>query len=64
MNRKHLLWHVFQYMEACDMDISDMIEACSYNKTMFSDNPQQGEITVAQAMQERYSAYKKSLHND
>jgi hypothetical protein len=51
-------------MEACDMDLSDMVECASYGKTMFSDNPQPGEISVAEALSERIEAYKKAKLND
>ena len=45
------------------MDITEMIEAASYNKTTFSDNPQPGEMTVADALYERIEAYKKAKMN-
>ena len=59
MNNKHLLYHIFEYMEACDMDLSDIVECYSYSKTKFSENPQPGEISVADAIHERIEAYKK-----
>ena len=59
MNRKHLLYHVFQYMEDCGMNLFEMQDRLSYSKTTFSDNPQSGEISVADALHERIEAYKK-----
>jgi hypothetical protein len=47
-------------MEACDMDLSDMVEAYAYNRTKFSENPQPGEISVSDAIHERIEAYKKA----
>jgi hypothetical protein len=47
-------------MEACDMDITDMIESFNHSKTMFSDDPQPGEIAVASALYERHDAYIKA----
>ena len=64
MNSKHLLWHLFRHLEDADIDISDIITSLAMNEAMFSEKPQPGEITVADALHERYEAYKKSRMND
>ena len=60
MNRKHLLWHVFDFLD--EAVIEEMIDQFSDRVTprYFSDTPQSGEITVGAALQERYDAYKKA----
>lgn len=61
MNEKHLLWHIFNYMEP--YAVENMIGCMEGNKASFSKEPQQGEITVATAFKERYEAYKKAKRN-
>ncbi len=63
MNEKHLLWHIFKHLENCDIDINDIVQSFEINEERFSVNPQPGEITVAQAVRERYEAYKKAKVN-
>lgn len=63
MNRRHLLWHVFNHLEECDIDISDIIESLAINNVRFNDPPQPGEMTVAENLRERYDAYKKDRMN-
>lgn len=62
MNRKHLLWHVFNSLEP--YYIRDMIDALEHNKVTFSENPQAGEISVAKAIRDKYDEYEKSVKND
>jgi hypothetical protein len=50
VNRKHLLWYVFQYMESQKMELDDMIEILEQKGIMFSDNPEPGEWSVARAL--------------
>lgn len=59
MNEKHLLWHMFGFLD--EAIIEEMIDQFSDKVTprYFSDTPQQGEITVGDALRERYEAYKK-----
>jgi hypothetical protein len=64
LNRKHLLYHIFEHLEACDIDISDIVESFNIHETSFSDRPQPGEITVAEALSNSYEAYKKAKKND
>ena len=54
MNRKHLLYHVFDTVEPGT--IEDLIDALQFNKAKFSDDPQAGELSVAAALIERYDA--------
>ena len=63
MNEKHLLWHIFDFLD--EATIEEMIEQFSDTVTprRFSDTPQQGEITVGVALRERYEAYKKAQKN-
>ena len=60
MNRKHLLWHVFQYMESQNMELDDMIEILERKGTMFSDNPGAGEWSVARALSHAAYEYENS----
>jgi hypothetical protein len=39
--------------------IAEMIASYQFDKTGFSDNLQPGEMIVAEALKERYDAYKK-----
>lgn len=64
MNRKHLLWHIFDMMEKMDIRVDDFIESINMEGTMFSEKPQEGEISVAKALYERYDAYVKVKQND
>jgi len=59
VNRKHLLWHIFDFLD--EATIEEMIDQFSDVVTprRFSDTPQPGEITVGAALRERYEAYKK-----
>lgn len=59
MNEKHLLWHIFGFLD--EAIIEEMIDQFSDVVTprRFSDNPQPSEITVGAALRERYEAYKK-----
>ena len=50
MNRKHLLYHVFQYMESQGMELDDMIEILERKGTTFSDSPGAGEWSVSKAL--------------
>lgn len=61
MNRKHLLWHVFNSFEPNVIEF--LIDELKFNETSFSDNPQSGEITVSESLSNSYEAYKKSLQN-
>lgn len=61
MNEKHLLWHIFKYLG--DLTVYDMIGDLENKKTMFSENPQPGEISVAKALEERHDAYVKARQN-
>ena len=63
MNRKHLLWHVFDMMDKMDIDVGDFCEAIGMSDAKFSDSPQPGELSVSDALYERYEAYKKALKN-
>lgn len=64
MNEKHLLWHIFGFLD--EAIIEEMIDQFSDVVTprYFSDIPQHGEITVGIALHERYDAYKKAKQND
>lgn len=58
MNRKHLLFHVFQYMESQKLDLQDMIEIIEQKGIMFSDNPGAGEWSVARALSQAAYDYE------
>jgi hypothetical protein len=57
VNRKHLLWHLFDYLG--EEQIQFMISNWEVQKRSFSDNPLPGEISVSESFKERYEAYKK-----
>jgi hypothetical protein len=64
VNEKHLLWHIFQYLdEYVEIDINDMIEGFAHEKRMFSKESQPNEISVASALTERWDAYNKARQN-
>jgi hypothetical protein len=58
MNRKHLLWHVFNWLEP--EVIQEMIQDLDACKVRFSDDPQMNEISVAKAMKDKWEEYKKN----
>ena len=63
MNRKHLLWYVFEFLESKDM-IEELKKYCE-GRT-FNDDSLIGEITVKAAIKERHKAYidSKRKQND
>lgn len=50
-------------MDRMDIDVGDFCEAIGMSGATFSDNPQPGELSVSDALYERYEAYKKALKN-
>jgi len=58
MTNKHLMYWIWKYLELHEKD-KDVIHKAKSENWQFSDKPTEGQISVAKALEESYSEYKK-----
>ena len=59
MNKTHLMYWVWKYLESHGMEI-DIINRAREDKWEFSKSRQDGQISVAEALEESFERYKNA----
>lgn len=59
MNKTHLLYWVWKYLESHEMS-QGLINRAKHEDWQFSENKQAGQISVSDALEESLNTFKKS----